>query len=224
MRFPNRAGGVAAAMLFLLLGTFNPTPSRAWQIDLPNQAAPIPAPAAPEAPIDQMAPAASAADAQTAIVAPVASQPVVPQIRTEAAPRRSLAEMVESYAAGAGADGEQECLANAVYFEAKGEPLRGQLAVAQVILNRTRSGRFPSSVCGVVKQRGQFSFVHRGRLPVVPRGSAAWRKAVAVARMAREGREERMASNALFFHARGVAAGWRGVTHVGQIGNHIFYR
>jgi spore germination cell wall hydrolase CwlJ-like protein len=220
MRFPNRAGGVAAAMLFLMLGTFNPTPSRAWQIDLPSQAAPIPAPAAPEAPISETTPAADAALAEKPIIA----QPVVPQLRAEAAPQRSLAEMVESYAAGAGADGEQECLANAVYFEAKGEPLRGQLAVAQVILNRTRSGRFPSSVCGVVKQRGQFSFVHRGRLPVVPRGSTAWRKAVAVARMAREGREERMASNALFFHARGVAAGWRGVTHVGQIGNHIFYR
>ena len=85
--------------------------------------------------------------------------------RIIAAPRRSLAEAVEAYAAGDAGDAEQECLARAVYFEAKGEPLRGQLAVAQVILNRTQSGRFPSSVCGVVKQRGQFSFVRGGHFP-----------------------------------------------------------
>jgi spore germination cell wall hydrolase CwlJ-like protein len=223
MRFPNRAGGVAAAMLFLMLGTFNPTPSRAWQIDLPNQAAPLPAPAAPESSVNEAPAASPAADAAPAATQAV-SQPVIAQPKAEDAPQRSLADMAETYAADAGADREQECLASAVYFEAKGEPLRGQLAVAQVILNRTRSGRFPASVCGVVKQRGQFSFVHGGRLPGVPRSSAAWRKAVAVARMAHEGREDKVASNALFFHARGVAAGWRGVTHVGQIGNHIFYR
>ena len=49
-------------------------------------------------------------------------------------------------------DAEQECLANAVYFEARGEPLRGQLAVAEVVMNRAASGRFPASLCGVVVQ------------------------------------------------------------------------
>ncbi|MDB5693793.1 MAG: cell wall hydrolase [Alphaproteobacteria bacterium] len=216
MRFPNRAGGVAAAMLFLLLGTFNPTPSLALQIDLPKSATPLAASAIPEAPVDQITPASPAADAAST------EAPRIPQLRAIDPPQRSLAETVEAYAAGTAADGEQECLANAVYFEAKGEPLRGQLAVAQVILNRTRSGRFPSSVCGVVRQRGQFSFVHRGHLPSVPRGSAAWRKAVAVARMAREGAEP-VAARALFFHARSVSTGWHAV-RVAQIGNHIFYR
>jgi N-acetylmuramoyl-L-alanine amidase len=217
MRFPTSAGGVAAAMLLLMLGTFNPTPSRALPLDLPATAVPVtPAPAAPAAPAAVTAPAAPAPEA-----APAEAQPAL-QLKAADAPKRSLAEMVETYAAGAAGNAEQECLANAVYFEAKGEPLRGQLAVAQVILNRTRSGRFPTSVCGVVKQRGQFSFVRGGRLPSVPRASAAWRKAVAVARMARDGAEP-VAARALFFHARSVSTGWHAV-RVAQIGNHIFYR
>lgn len=64
-------------------------------------------------------------------------------------------------------DEELNCLAIGVYYESKGEPLAGQLAVADVILNRTTSGRFPTSVCGVLTQRGQFSFVKGGRLPDV---------------------------------------------------------
>ena len=81
---------------------------------------------------------------------------------------------------------QHECLAGAVYFESKGEPLRGQLSVAEVILNRARSGRFPASVCGVVKQRGQFSFVRGGRIPAIARASLAWKRAVAIAHIARE--------------------------------------
>jgi spore germination cell wall hydrolase CwlJ-like protein len=212
MRFPNRAGGFAAAMLLPLLGTFNPTPSRAGGMNLPAVTAPAPAPAATEAaPIQVTAPAPAPAEAQPAL------QPM-----TDDSPPRSLAATVADNEGAAAADAEQQCLATAVYFEAKGEPLRGQLAVAQVILNRTHSGRFPSSVCGVVRQRGQFSFVHGGRLPSVPRASAAWRKAVAVARTAREGAEP-VAAKALFFHARSVSTGWHAV-RVAQIGNHVFYR
>jgi spore germination cell wall hydrolase CwlJ-like protein len=132
-------------------------------------------------------------------------------------------QIAEPKAETAVSKAEADCLATAVYFEAKGEPMRGQLAVAQVILNRTRSARFPATVCGVVKQRGQFSFVHGGRLPVAPRGSAAWRQAVSVAAKVLDGSAERVASNALFFHARGVTAGWH-VVRVAQIGNQVFYR
>jgi cell wall hydrolase len=202
MRFPNRAGGFAAAMLLPLLGTFNPTPSRAWELNLPPVAAPVPAPAA--APIQ-------AVPVQTIDTSPA---PAAAQPKADEASRPALAETAD--------DSEQKCLATAVYFEAKGEPLRGQLAVAQVILNRTRSGRFPSSVCGVVRQRGQFSFVHGGHLPSAPRASAAWRKAVAVARKAAGGAEP-VAARALFFHARSVSTGWHAV-RVAQIGNHVFYR
>lgn len=119
---------------------------------------------------------------------------------------------------------ELECLATGVYFESKSEPLAGQLAVGQVIANRADSGgRFPSTYCGVLLQRGQFSFVRGGRLPAAPRASAAWRTAAAIARRALDGTSERPAANALFFHARSVSAGWHAV-RVAAIGNHLFYR
>ena len=226
MRFSHRAGGVAAAIFLLSLGIFNPTPSRAWEVNVPASVIPAPA-AAPVAPTVETSPTASTPALPAAEAAPVAdampaAEPVA-EPRPIAAPRRSLVQAVEAYAAAATGDSEHDCLATAVYFEAKGEPLRGQLAVAQVILNRIHSGRFPSSVCGVVKQRGQFSFVRGGHLPSAPRGAAAWHKAVAVARLALEGTSERPAANALFFHARRVSTGWHAV-RVASIGNHLFYR
>ena len=136
---------------------------------------------------------------------------------------RSLSELVADHATAEVEDSELECLAIAVYYEAKSEPLTGQLAVAEVILNRAQSGRFPTTICGVVKQRGQFSFVQGGRLPAVARGSAHWRTAVAISRIAQGGLSESSASNALYFHARRVSPGWR-LTRVGIVGNHVFYR
>lgn len=114
------------------------------------------------------------------------------------------------------------CMAGAVYYEAKGEPLSGQLAVAEVILNRARSGRFPRSVCSVVTQPGQFSFVRGGRVPAVS-GNAAYRTAVAVAQVALADAWDSPASDAMYFHARRVSPGWRR-TQIAAIGNHIFYR
>jgi N-acetylmuramoyl-L-alanine amidase len=204
MKLSTGAGGFAAAMLLLLLGTFNPTPSHAWELNLPTAAAPAPA-----APVETPAPVTI----PTAAPAPEAPQAAAP---APAEDDTAAAEVAIDTA-------EQNCLATAVYFEAKGEPTRGQLAVAQVILNRTRSGRFASTVCGVVKQRGQFSFVRGGRLPAAPHGSAAWHKAVSIARKVLDGSAERVAANALFFHARSVSVGWHAV-RVAQIGNHLFYR
>lgn len=120
-------------------------------------------------------------------------------------------------------DAELNCLAIGVYYESKGEPLEGQLAVAEVILNRAKSGRFPASVCGVLTQRGQFSFVRGGRLPQPPAGTRAWKTALAVAQVARDDSWDSRVSNALFFHARYVSPGWRRA-RVGSVGNHIFYR
>ncbi|HWK35995.1 cell wall hydrolase [Sphingomonas sp.] len=132
----------------------------------------------------------------------------------------SLAEAVAAQSAAAD-DSELRCLASGVYFESKGEPLAGQLAVAQTILNRTRSGRFPKSVCSVLTQRGQFSFVRGGN---VPSGSGrAWSTAIAVAKVAQRDLWDSAAGNALFFHARSVAPGWR-MAKVAAIGNHVFYR
>ncbi|QDX27114.1 cell wall hydrolase [Sphingomonas suaedae] len=120
-------------------------------------------------------------------------------------------------------DAELNCLAIGVYYESKGEPLEGQLAVAEVILNRVRSGRFPSTVCGVLTQRGQFSFVRGGRLVQPSVSARAWKTALAVAQVARDDAWDSRVSNALFFHARYVSPGWRRA-RVGSVGNHIFYR
>lgn len=120
-------------------------------------------------------------------------------------------------------DDELNCLAAGIYYESKGEPLEGQLAVAEVILNRSTSGRFPRSVCGVLKQRGQFSFVRGGSIPQPPAGSKAWKTALAVAKVARADEWDSRFSNALYFHATHVSPGWRRA-RVGSVGNHIFYR
>ncbi len=116
--------------------------------------------------------------------------------------------------------GERECLARAVYFEARGEPLEGQLAVAQVILNRVASGRFADSVCGVINQRGQFSF-DKTRTPAE---SHDWRTAKAIAAIAATAAWEVMAPKATAFHATRINASWSNLHKVGTIGNHVFYR
>lgn len=119
---------------------------------------------------------------------------------------------------------ELECLATGIYFEAKSEPLTGELAVGQVIANRTKTGgRFPSTYCGVLFQRGQFSFIHGSSLPHVSHASKQWQTAVALAKIVDEGLKESGVGNALFFHARYVSPGWH-LKRVASIGNHVFFR
>lgn len=137
---------------------------------------------------------------------------------------RTLSELVEAYSAGAEPEGDQACLANAVYFEARSEPIEGQLAVAQVVLNRAASGRYPAGLCDVVKQPAQFSFIRKGEIPAVRKNSDAWRKAVAIAHIARERLASEVASNTLWYHASYVAPTWRRrLTRQAKIGLHIFY-
>ncbi|KUO56692.1 MAG: hydrolase [Sphingomonadales bacterium BRH_c3] len=120
---------------------------------------------------------------------------------------------------------QMHCLAGAVYFEARGEPLPGQLAVAQVVINRAASERFPSSYCGVVYQRAQFSFVKGGDMPQINTGSQAWRQAKAVARIAHEGMWESEVQDSLYFHAKYVRPSWsRKKVARATISQHIFYR
>lgn len=156
-----------------------------------------------------------------AVVQPLPAEPEAP-VLTEAG---SLAELVEMVDTDVPLDRELHCLAGAVYFEARGEPLAGQLAVAQVIINRTEDGRFPRSYCGVVAQPGQFSFMRGSRMPQVRIGSPAWERAIAVAQIAHQGMWESEAGEAVFFHARYVNPGWsRTKTRLAQINTHIFYR
>lgn len=135
----------------------------------------------------------------------------------------SLAGLVARFTGTPAANREAECLATAVYFESKSESLDGQLAVAQTILNRTRSGRFPASVCGVIFQPGQFSFVRGNGFPPVARASRHWQTALAIAHIAANGLWESSVDNALYFHARRVRPGWR-MERIAAVGNHVFYR
>lgn len=119
---------------------------------------------------------------------------------------------------------ELECLAAGIYFESKSEPLAGQLAVGEVIANRASSGgRFPSTYCGVLFQRGQFSFVRGKSWPSIAKLGRQWQTAVAVAKIVDKDLKDSAIGKALFFHARRVHPGWR-LKRVASIGNHIFYR
>jgi spore germination cell wall hydrolase CwlJ-like protein len=155
----------------------------------------------------------------TALVTPKPEAPVVPT----AAPA-TLDELVAAHAAVATADREAECLANAVYFEARSEPIEGQLAVAEVVLNRAASGRYPTDLCSVITQKAQFSFIQRGKFPRANRDSQAWKKAVAIAAIARQKLAGNLPAGVLWYHATYVSPSWgKRLTRQTQIGLHIFY-
>jgi spore germination cell wall hydrolase CwlJ-like protein len=139
-------------------------------------------------------------------------------------PTGDLATMVAQLRGPEAGSHELECLATGIYFESKSEPLAGQLAVGKVIANRAQSGgRFPDTYCGVLFQRGQFSFIHGRALPSVQRSNKQWQTAVAIAKIVDQGLKESSVGNALFFHARYVSPGWR-MKRIASIGNHVFYR
>jgi N-acetylmuramoyl-L-alanine amidase len=224
-RVPRAAALSAAALLFCAAGGLA-SPAIAQRA---NAAPPI---SAESLGLDEAtAPATPGAEIETPVVTHAIAS-TVPQSVLDQQPSdvgagehssRSLADLVGDYAGADVADEETDCLARAVYWESKGEPLVGQLAVADVIINRAQSGRFASTICGVVRQRSQFSFVHGGYIPPAPQGSAQWHIAVAIARIARQDLAGDAAPQALFFHARSVHPGWR-LTRVASVGNHVFYR
>jgi spore germination cell wall hydrolase CwlJ-like protein len=137
----------------------------------------------------------------------------------------SLHELVGDMPVEAALSPDMKCLAQAVYFEARGEPLAGQLAVARVVINRTASGRYPSDYCSVVTQRAQFSFVRNGRIPAPDSTSRAWLRAKAIAQIAHQELWESEVGDALFFHATYVRPSWaRQKTQLARIDTHVFYR
>jgi len=155
-------------------------------------------------------------DAVAPVAAPVATAPVAPM---------SLTELVNVHRAGAELDEQGKCLATAVYFESMGEPLEGQLAVANVVINRAKSGLYPTSWCGVIKQKAQFSFVRAGHFPRINTGCEAWLKAQAIARIASLNLTAALPQDVLWYHADYVAPRWRNnLRRVEKIGAHIFYR
>jgi len=214
-----RAAAIAA-MTFSLAGLIShSSPVKASDIDRTS----IPAPASTVqiintvSPVSVPVPAASATPQAAATVEPVSTEQ-----QAEDDQYNSLAEAVAAQDAD-DVDATQRCLAGAIYFESKGEPLAGQLAVANVIINRSKSGRFPTDVCSVVKQRGQFSFVRGGEIPSIDEGRATYRTALAVAKIALEAAWESPAPKALFFNTPNRRPGGN-LTKIAMIGNHVFYR
>jgi hypothetical protein len=136
-----------------------------------------------------------------------------------------LYALVDRFSAGAPLTDEANCIAVAVYHEARGESLEGQMAVAKVIMNRASSGKYPASWCGVVKQPWQFSFVRHGQFPSVDQTTDAWRKALGVTRLAVANAVQSVPTDCLWYHADYVAPSWgHNLTRVEKIGAHIFYR
>jgi hypothetical protein len=135
-----------------------------------------------------------------------------------------LYALVDRYSVGLPLDQQATCLATAVYFEARGESLEGQLAVADVVMNRAASGQYPSTWCDVVKQPWQFSFVQHGQFPAITDGTA-WAKAQGVARLAMANVIRPVSTDVLWYHANYVAPSWGSrLTEAAVIGAHIFYR
>ena len=123
---------------------------------------------------------------------------------------------------------EWACLTKAIYFEARGETLAGQFAVAEVILNRVDSGLYPRSACGVVGQRGgggcQFSYVCDGRADRMGEGEAT-RTAGKIAAAMLGGAPRLLTDGATHFHTRTVRPGWaQRFPQTAVIGAHLFYR
>lgn len=125
------------------------------------------------------------------------------------------------------------CLAQNIYFEARGEPLAGQYAVAEVTLNRRASGRYPDTVCGVVYQRswdvrrqryvGAFSWTELS--DVAPPTGAEWQQAMKIAEDAYYHREPSALDGALYYHAVQIKPAWaRNKQPIARIGRHVFYR
>lgn len=190
--------------------------------------------------------APATADAQLAtsaamptVAAPQGEPMLVPAVVTSAAPMAASAQATPGVAVATDLwsliwakmhdatplDTELDCVATAVYFEARGEPFEGQLAVAEVVLNRANSGRYPSSYCAVVKQPWQFSFVRNGRFPRIDKDSNAWSYAQAITKIAARRLANKLPQDVLWYHADYVAPSWgRRLSRVEKIGAHIFYR
>lgn len=158
---------------------------------------------------------------EIARVRPV-SRPDGPRIRYE---RSFLAQLPEA------SGGEQwRCLTEALYFEARGENTKGIFAVAEVILNRVDSRRFPNSVCGVINQgtgklyQCQFTYTCDGLAENI-REPRAWRRVGKVARLMLDGAPRALTKGATHYHTRAVDPRWASVfSRVSTIGDHYFYR
>ena len=115
---------------------------------------------------------------------------------------------------------EIKCLADNIYFESRGESFKGKLAVAIVTLNRVRSPDYPKTICGVVYQRGQFSWT-RTKHKVMD--FYAWTDSLLAANMAMEDSKVLGNFKATHYHSTDINPGWK-LRKVAKIGKHLFYQ
>lgn len=127
-------------------------------------------------------------------------------------------------------DRQWRCLAEALYHEARGEKISGQIAVAEVILNRVESRRFPNSVCGVINQGTgrrnacQFSYTCDGRSDRISEHKA-FQRVGKIAQLMLDGQPRLLTDGATFYHASRVRPKWSRVfTRTARIGSHVFYK
>ena len=234
--------GAVTAAAMAVVSLFGSAPSSAWAQTAAPVVANLPPPGTPTPILTGIAPAGgTAASAAAANSATQSGQSWIAQGTTPAAQAvpapdgaapapvhaDSLSALVGDMPvpADTGLAPDMKCLAQAVYFEARGEPIEGQLAVAEVVINRAKSDLYPADYCSVITQPAQFSFVHHGRIPAADENSDAWQRAVAIAEIAQQNLWQSKAADALYFHATYVKPGWaRRKVELAQIDTHIFYR
>ncbi|SFI54687.1 cell wall hydrolase [Celeribacter neptunius] len=156
-----------------------------------------------------------------------------PKPKTSAAKAPKTLEYSKSFLESlpkASGDAEWQCLSEALYFEARGESVKGQFAVAEVILNRVKSGAFPNTICGVVHQgtgkkyQCQFTYTCDGHAEAIHE-PAAFTQVGKVARLMIDGAPRALTQGATHYHTRAVNPRWaRQFAKTAQIGVHMFYR
>lgn len=203
-------------------------------------AAPAPADEGPRMSIAAIDPSTAAALDAIAGIAPQSvalAEPGVPlpaSASEQLAYARANAPVTGSYGQGeavAVSERERWCLATAIYFEARGESYRGQVAVAQVVMNRTKDHRYPDTICGVVfqnqhrKNACQFSFACDG-IPEVVTERQSWAQAEDIAEQVTQGQLYLTeVGEATHYHATYVRPAWAPrMDKVTQIGLHVFYK
>jgi N-acetylmuramoyl-L-alanine amidase len=180
------------------------------------------------------APASVGSAAETSDVSPILSYDIAdaPLSFSPEAAKRAMLEQATAPAAIPAApvqpiavadnDPELECMAKVVHHEAANQSRDGQLAVAQLMMNRKQSGRFASTICGVAHQPRQFFNTNAYN----PRRDARWEMALDVAREAMAGQTQSVIPGAVFYHAayQKATSFFRTRQRIAKLGDHVFYR
>jgi spore germination cell wall hydrolase CwlJ-like protein len=188
----------------------------------------------PRMSVASISPSTAAALDAIAGIAPTSATPMPVLASEQLAYARATAPVTGGFSTGTAmqvSDKELWCLATAIYFEARGESYRGQVAVAQVVLNRVKDYRYPDTICGVVFQNQsrrnscQFSFACDG-IPETINDRTSWAQAEDIAKRFTNGELYLTeVANATHYHATYVRPAWAPrMTKLTQIGLHVFYK